>query len=111
MVRGDNLLGQFNELRTGCWLLVHNDEAAILEMPPFDEPETDPAELAVRAAQELQASVKFLLCTHAHGDHFDEGTFKLFRRDYPNAAIHFQRGLRRRFTARKASSSLTIFWN
>jgi hypothetical protein len=31
---GIYLIGQFNWFRTGCWVFVHQGEAAILDMPP-----------------------------------------------------------------------------
>ena len=89
---GIHLLGQFNRLRCGCWLLVHGQEAAILELPPHDPGEPSPAELAQRAVELLNVSVKFLLCTHAHGDHFSEQTLDRLCELYPAATVHLQQG-------------------
>jgi hydroxyacylglutathione hydrolase len=89
---GVNLLGQFNGLRAGCWLLVHGDTAAVLEMPPYDEDEPSPAEQAAAAAKSLNVTVRFLFCTHAHWDHFCEGTLEEMRHRFPAATICLQRG-------------------
>jgi glyoxylase-like metal-dependent hydrolase (beta-lactamase superfamily II) len=91
---GVYLLGQFNSLRTGCWLLAHAGEAAILELPPGDLDEPSPAETADAAVRSLNLSVKFLLCTHDHGDHFSEATLDEFQVKYPQAAICLQRGFK-----------------
>jgi glyoxylase-like metal-dependent hydrolase (beta-lactamase superfamily II) len=91
---GIYLLGQFNCLRTGCWLLAHNGEAAILELPPSDANEPSPAEAADVAVRALNLSVRFLLCTHCHGDHFSEATLDQFRGNHSEAAICLQRGFK-----------------
>ncbi|MGF1580301.1 MAG: hypothetical protein ACFCD0_13140 [Gemmataceae bacterium] len=89
---GIYLLGQFNRLRTGCWLLVHGGEAAILEMPPRSVGEPSPAVVAQEAVAELSVSVKYLLCTHKHWDHFSRATFNDFRGAFPTARAWLQRG-------------------
>ena len=52
-VDGIYLIGQFNWFRTGCWLLVHNGQAAILEMPPPGWKGPGPATAAQAAVREL----------------------------------------------------------
>jgi glyoxylase-like metal-dependent hydrolase (beta-lactamase superfamily II) len=89
---GVYLLGQFNRLRAGCWLLRHGDEAAILEMPPHDRNEPSPEAKAAAAVIALKVSVKYLICTHAHMDHYCDATLAAFRRLWPGAAVHLQRG-------------------
>lgn len=91
---GVYLLGQFNTLRTGCWLLAHGSEAAVLEMPPHDRDETSPVEAVAAAVRHLNVTVKLLLCTHAHDDHFCKHVFKGLRQRYPDAAAHLQSGFR-----------------
>src|SRR5690242_20598061 len=67
---GIYLLGQFNWLQTGCWLLVQQGEGAILEMPPPSLKGPSPAAVAQKLVSELSiTSVKYLLCTHSHPDH------------------------------------------
>ncbi len=88
------LLGQFNSLRTGCWLLANDGQAAILELPPNDSGEPSPPEAADAAVRSLNLAVRFLLCTHCHGDHFSEGTLEQFRHNYPEARICLQRGFK-----------------
>ncbi len=88
---GVALIGQFNWLRTGCWLLHHRDECAILEMPPcFGRPR--PADVAREASTWASARVKYLLCTHAHWDHFSAATWRGLRDAFPDAETWLQRG-------------------
>jgi len=87
-----HLLGQFNPLKTGCWLLTHGGEAAILEMPPSMPWESSPATLAQAAVQSLGLHVRYLLCTHAHGDHFGSSTLSALRKTFPRAVVHLQQG-------------------
>lgn len=91
------LVGRFNPFRTGCWLLVHNGEAAVLEMPPSGPGEPTPAE-AVRAALSHCPGVKVthLLCTHAHADHFATSTFHALRTAFPDAEPCLHVGFRRK---------------
>ncbi len=80
---GVRLLGRFDWVGTGCWLLHHNGEAAVLEMPPPGRGEPSPADVAAEAAAGLR--VKFLLGTHAHQDHFSRDTFRRLRQRFPAA--------------------------
>jgi hypothetical protein len=100
---GIYLLGQFNSLRTGCWLLVHGSEAAVLEMPPFNPDEPSPALAAGKAARALDVTVTYLLCTHAHGDHFSPGTFLQMLNLFPHAVAHLQSGFRRHLPATRST--------
>jgi glyoxylase-like metal-dependent hydrolase (beta-lactamase superfamily II) len=89
---GVYLLGRFNALRTGSWLLVHGAEGAILEMPPHDPGEPSTAEIATHEVKARGLSVKFLLCTHAHGDHFCPRTLAELLRFFPAATVVLHRG-------------------
>ncbi|QJW96461.1 MBL fold metallo-hydrolase [Frigoriglobus tundricola] len=86
---GVYLVGRYNWLQTGVWLLAHNGEAAVLEMPPTSLVGTgsgaDPAGDAAHAARELGVTVKYLLCTHTHHDHFSAPTFRQMRERFPQA--------------------------
>lgn len=86
---GVYLVGRYNFLQTGVWLLAHNGEAALLELPPTDlrggRGGPDPAADAARAASGLGVRVKYLLCTHAHHDHFSSTTFGAMRARFPGA--------------------------
>lgn len=87
---GIYLLGQFNWLRTGCWMLAHNGEAAILELPPTGRGQPSPVTTAKQAAAELAISqVKYLLCTHAHCDHLSRKTYRGMRAAFPAAQPYF----------------------
>ena len=91
---GVQLLGRFGKLRTGCWLLQNGTEAAVLEFPPYLGLEGSPAEAAVNAVRETGASVKYLLCTHSHGDHFCQESFAQMRYSFPEAQVVLQSGFR-----------------
>jgi hypothetical protein len=96
---GVYLVGQYNYLQTGVWLLAHNGEAAVLELPPTGllgfGCGANPAADAAGAAHELGASVKYLLCTHAHHDHFSSTTFRHMRERFPRAQPVLQSGFRK----------------
>jgi glyoxylase-like metal-dependent hydrolase (beta-lactamase superfamily II) len=88
------LVGRYNWLQTGVWLLAHNGEAAVLELPPtvgvgFG---ADPAADAESAARELGVAVKYFLCTHTHHDHFSTTTFRHMREHFPHAEPVLQSG-------------------
>ena len=93
---GIYLIGQFNWFRTGCWLLEHQGEAAILEMPPTGFTESSPATQAQEMIPQLGSpSVKYLLCTHCHWDHFSRRTFRKLRAAFPDAEPYLHRGFRK----------------
>jgi hypothetical protein len=96
---GVYLVGRYNYLQTGVWLLAHNGEAAVLELPPTSligsGAGADPAADAAGAARELGASVKYLLCTHTHHDHFSTTTFRRMRERFPRAQPVLQGGFRK----------------
>ncbi|AMV23534.1 hypothetical protein VT84_03930 [Gemmata sp. SH-PL17] len=95
---GVYLVGRYNWLQTGVWVLAHNGEAAVLELPPTSlvgvEFGPGPAADAAAVAHELGVAVKFLLCTHAHHDHFSTRTFDAMRQRFPEAAPVLQSGFR-----------------
>lgn len=92
---GVNLLGRFGASETGCWLLHFGGEAAILEMPPTGRGQRSPADSAALAVKSLGVTVKYILCTHAHSDHFSEATMEGFRRNFPEAVIHLYSGFQK----------------
>jgi glyoxylase-like metal-dependent hydrolase (beta-lactamase superfamily II) len=89
------LVGRFGFLKTGCWLLVHGHEAAVLEMPPAGWGEPTPAEAVQSALAGSPVRVTHLLCTHAHADHFSAATFHAFRAAFPDARPCLHVGFRR----------------
>ena len=96
---GVYLVGRYNYLQTGVWLLVHHGEAAVLELPPTGiagfGSEVDPAADVAPVARELVTTVRYLLCTHAHHDHFCSKTFAKMRERFPRAEPVFQSGFRK----------------
>ncbi|MDQ4076623.1 MAG: MBL fold metallo-hydrolase [Chloroflexota bacterium] len=89
---GIYLLGQYNNLRTGCWLLTHGQSGVILELPPYGAQQTSPVTDARLAVRDLGIDTKYLLCSHLHGDHVSAHTANEFRRAFPHAQMVLQRG-------------------
>jgi flavorubredoxin len=82
------LVGHFGWLKTGIWLLFHNKECMILEMPDFEPDENVkpiPWLLIQDYIQKEQLILKFMTCTHAHMDHVD--SFKQFHNVFPDVPI------------------------
>jgi glyoxylase-like metal-dependent hydrolase (beta-lactamase superfamily II) len=92
---GLHLIGQFNRFQTGCWLLEHGGEGAILEMPPagLRAPSVATAAAAAVAALAI-GTVKYLFCTHAHWDHCSRKTYRQLRAAFPTAQAYLHSGFR-----------------
>jgi len=91
---GIYLLDRVSWVETGCWLLVNGREAAVLELPPAVWGGPDPVPLAVAAAAALGVDVRYLVCTHAHLDHFSRPTLRRMRAAFPAAVPVLQAGFR-----------------
>ena len=91
---GVYLLGRVAWVETGCWLLVNGGDAAVLELPPSVWGGPDPVQLAVRGAAAHNVRVRYLLCSHAHLDHFSRPTLRRMRGAFPAAAPVLQNGFR-----------------
>lgn len=94
---GIYLLGKYNELKTGCWLLAHGGEGAILEMPPYSRDQASPTVMAREAAQRQNLKIKYLLGTHCHWDHISARTTAEFTVCFPEATLYLQRNFHPRF--------------
>jgi hypothetical protein len=66
----------------GSWLLVHNGEALLLEVPPGLR-----AEHARRALAETGAALRYVTASHNHGDHLDGLAWGALRRAFPEAEM------------------------
>ena len=93
---GIYLLQQYHRYQTGLWLLIHEGEAAILEMPPYFKEEVPPYKLCKQVCAEHNATIKYLLCSHAHGDHFAQKTYDEMKKNFPEAKIYLQNGFKKR---------------
>jgi hydroxyacylglutathione hydrolase len=83
---GVRLLGRYDFFETGCWLLYHHQSAVIVEAPPYNPNiQWSPAHTARETAQELDLEVQYLICTHAHHDHFNRKTWQELQRVFPQA--------------------------
>ena len=82
---GVYLIGQYNFLKVGCWLLTNGKEGALLEMPPSGDRRISLAKDGKKAAEELGVEIQYLLCTHTHGDHFSRRTLVEMRKTFPKA--------------------------
>ncbi len=84
---GIYLLGNFNQLKAGCWLLIHKKEAAILDMPTYELSEFSPACCCSFLIEEGY-NVRFLLSSHSHWDHFSLRTLQDFHKKFPTAMLY-----------------------
>lgn len=95
---GVYLVGRFNWFQTGVWVLAHNGEAALLELPPASITglgfAQDPVDRAASAVRELGVTVRYILCTHGHMDHFHRDTFRRMRDRFPDAVPVLHDGFR-----------------
>ena len=89
---GVYLLGQYNDLNAGCWLLTYGKSGAILDMPPYSKGQPSPVAAARKAARELGIEIKYLLGSHCHGDHIDLATVHEFQAAFPKAELCLQSG-------------------
>jgi hydroxyacylglutathione hydrolase len=96
---GIYLLGRYNPFSTGCWLLCKGGEGAILECPPYSRNQPSPALAAAAAARQLGVTIKYLLCSHYHGDHFSPATLRELHHQFPHATILLQDGFPTHHTA------------
>lgn len=87
------LLGRYEWFGTGVWMFVSGNEAAIIEMPPFNpQHQESPARKAYFVAKKNRLTVRYLLCTHTHHDHFQRGIAEELHRYFPGAEFVLQRG-------------------
>lgn len=89
---GIYLLGQYHNLRTGCWLLTQGNSGAILELPPYNRDQVSPAITARQLARQFNIEIIYLLCSHVHDDHFDLKTAREFTQIFPRAELWLQAG-------------------
>lgn len=87
---GIHLLGTFGLGQTGIWLLRHEDECAILEMPPTtdDDPDAAPWETLDDVMDEEGLYLKFITATHQHPDHFDAFAEFYYQFDESPVLVH-----------------------
>ncbi len=63
-------LGPYGPYRNCVWLLVHQSEAAVLEMPPYrPRKDAQPWRAVKRLAKGLGVHPRYALLSHAHLDH------------------------------------------
>lgn len=103
---GVGLVGRYNLLETGCWLLWHGRHAAILELPPYDRHQLPPAETVRHLIDERGLTVRYLLCSHNHMDHFSRRTASEFLSLFPSSRLV----LHQSFESMVARSSPRVLW-
>ncbi len=79
---------------SGCWLLVQNGEAAILELPGKNNCAVSPADAAANACGSLRCKITRLLCSHCHPDHINPATTADFLARFPESIMTLQSGFR-----------------
>jgi hydroxyacylglutathione hydrolase len=106
------LLGRFEWFGTGCWLLTHNGEGAIVEFPPYSpEHQESPATKALNVCKKRKIKVKYLLCTHTHVDHFSLKTAREMQTAFPDAEVHLQRGFEEMARSLERTLERTYFFD
>lgn len=103
---GIGLVGRYNFLGTGCWLLWHGRSAAVLEMPPYDGQQEPPALAVRRLVEERGLTVRYLLCSHNHMDHFSRRTASEFLHLFPASRLV----LHQSFESSVSRSSPRVLW-
>lgn len=81
---GWRLIGRFpdEEDGVGSWLLHHNGEAALLELPPGLR-----AHVVKDSLSEVGATLGIVTASHSHEDHFDIGSASSINRAFPRAVF------------------------
>ncbi len=83
---GIGLFGRFGALETGIWLLHHNLEAVLLEMPNIEKNQKQfPFQKFKDYLANANINLLFMTATHNHDDHF--GSFELFHSFFPDTPI------------------------
>ncbi len=83
---GIELFGKFGALETGIWLLHHNSEAVLLEMPLIEKNEKQfPFQQFKDFLTRNNINLMFITATHNHQDHF--GALDLFHSKFPDTPI------------------------
>jgi glyoxylase-like metal-dependent hydrolase (beta-lactamase superfamily II) len=89
------LVGTYEPIGSGCWLLHHHGVGAVVDMPPFDRRHRSPAEVLGECTHaDPPVDVRYLVCTHAHWDHFDPATLRAFLATFPRATLVLEAGFR-----------------
>jgi len=78
---GFTILKRYGQLKTACWILENNGEAAIVEMPPFSKKEKPPYEKANAYFKKNKLFPKYGFLSHSHWDH--SFTLPKFREVFP----------------------------
>ena len=103
---GVYLVGRYNYLEAGCWMFLHEKEAAILEMPPYGEGQISPAISCFQYCEENSIQVKYLICSHCHFDHISSKTLTEFIHAFPKAKVIFQENFDQKFKKKRRHSLL-----
>lgn len=85
VAEGLTILKRYGDFKTACWILHHNGEAAIVEMPPFNRGEKPPYEKAASFLTKNRLYPKFAFISHPHWDHCH--TLPQFRERFPQTTF------------------------
>ena len=80
------MVGRYGNPPCGTWLLCHNGECALVEMPPFFKKDCRPIEPVKKFIKDMGLSgPKYILSSHSHMDH----TYSIFhyKAAFPQAEI------------------------
>jgi glyoxylase-like metal-dependent hydrolase (beta-lactamase superfamily II) len=80
---GIYMAGPFSEWNVGGWILVSGNECALLEMPPPDPGQANPAFRIRRLLKDRGWECRYLLFSHPHWDH--TASLAEYRKAFPEA--------------------------
>lgn len=76
------MLGPYGPYRNACWVLYRDDEAAVVEMPPYRRSETRPWRAVEKVLRQRGLWLKYAFLSHAHRDHCQ--SIMDFRKAFPD---------------------------
>ncbi len=79
------LLGKFGPVKCGAWLLRSGNDAALFEMPEYEENDIPPCAVAEDAINSLGLNLRYVFLSHPHRDHYD--SIDEYRQAFPQAVF------------------------
>lgn len=107
---GIYLLGLYGAMRTGSWLLIHDREAAILEIPPC-LPNQSICKPVLQYCDAFGVKVKYILSSHCHMDHTSIDTLRKAFKMFPKSTLHVHKRFRKYLRTDKKVKYFSDFLN
>lgn len=85
------MVGQFEWFKTGCWVLHHGGEAAVVECPPWAAGDAaSPVDAVADFLESRGLVLRWITATHDHMDHLSLRTLRMMTARFPQAAVVLQ---------------------